>query len=175
MLNNILPPDITSFLDSSTFYNFVGILRVVFFVLSLIFLAVIIFVLMKSTWLRRLVLWDTQEILTYKPFGVRKIVKQWQKIKARLDTGMESEYKLAVIEADSMLNDILKRMGFGGESLGDRLTKITAATLANLDEVAEVHKTRNNIVHDPDYKLVLDETKKIISTYEDALNNLQAL
>jgi hypothetical protein len=88
---------------------------------------------------------------------------------------LESEYKLAVIEADSVLDDILKRMGFAGQTLGERLEKLTSASLTNIEEVREAHKTRNNIVHDPNYRLSLDEARKLISIYEKALVDLQAL
>ncbi len=74
-----------------------------------------------------------------------------------------------------MLDDILKRMGYGGESLGERLEKITVASLPNLDEVKVAHKTRNNIVHDPDYRLSLDEARKTLEIYEKTLTDLQAL
>ena len=88
---------------------------------------------------------------------------------------MESEHKLAVIEADSMLDNILKRMGFGGESLGERLEKLTVASLPNIEDAKEAHKIRSNIIHDPAYKLSLDEAKRIIEIYEKALTDLQAL
>jgi len=74
-----------------------------------------------------------------------------------------------------MLDDILKRMGYSGETLGERLNKLTIASLPNLEEAKEAHKIRNNIVHDPDYRLSLDEAKKTIETYERALTDLQAL
>jgi len=73
-----------------------------------------------------------------------------------------------------MLNDILKRMGFGGETLGERLEKLTAATLPNLEQIWEAHKIRNNIVHDPDYRLTLDEARKVLGIYEQALRDLEA-
>ncbi len=166
---------IISYILSPPFIIWLFILKILFLILSLFFLGVVIFVLIKTTWIRRIIFWDAQEFLTYRSYGVRKIAKQWLKIRARLDTGMESEFKLAAIEADSMLDDILKRMGYGGESLGERLEKITVASLPNLDEVKVAHKTRNNIVHDPDYRLSLDEARKTLEIYEKTLTDLQAL
>lgn len=150
------------------------ILKIIFIIVGLIFLGSIIFLLIKSSWLKYSILYDAAEILTYRPFGVKKIVKTWTKIMARLDTGLESEYKLAVIEADSILDDILKRMQYGGASLGERLEKITVATIPNIEAVWGAHKTRNNIVHDPDYKLSLDEAKKVLDVYVETFRNLDA-
>jgi len=87
---------------------------------------------------------------------------------------LESEYKLAVIEADNMVNETLKRMGYGGESLGERLEKLTAATLSNIEEIKEAHQVRNNIIHDPNYRLSLDDARKVLSIFEKAFKDLEA-
>ena len=166
--------NLIQFILSPIFSGGLLILKIIFVILSLGCLALIIFVLLKTTWLKRMILWDLSEILTYRPYGVRRIVKQWAKIIGRLETGLESEYKLAVIEADSMLDDILNRMGFGGKTLGERLERLTAATLPNIEQIGEAHKIRNNIVHDPDYKLSLDEAKKVLGNYEQGFRDLQA-
>lgn len=157
------------------FSGLLAVLRVLFIFFSLLLAGFIAFALLKTTWLKRLWLWDLEEFLTFRPYGVRKIVKEWVKIKARLDTGLESEYKLGVIEADSMLDDILKGMGVGGASLGERLERMTAASLPDIEEAKKAHTTRNNIVHDPNYRLGLDEAKAAIGIFEKSLTDLQAL
>ncbi len=165
-------------MDSIINPHFTGwliVLKVSFFLLFFVFLGFIIFALVRTTWFRRVFLWDMQEFMTYRAYGTKRMEKQWARVKARLQTGIESEYKLAIIEADSMLDDILKRMGYGGSSLGERLEKLTSATLHNINELGEAHKVRNNIVHDPDYRLSLDEVKDVVGTFEKALVNLQAL
>jgi uncharacterized protein YutE (UPF0331/DUF86 family) len=166
---------IISFILNPTFSGWLLFFKTLFIFFSLLFLGFIIFALFKTTWLKRLIIWDLQEFLTYRPFGVSKVERKWQKIKKRLETETESEAKLAIIEADSMLDGILDRMGFGGRTLGERLDKLTAVSLPNIEEVKQAHKIRNNIVHDPTYKLDLEEAKKVISAYEKALTDLQAL
>lgn len=166
---------IIQFILTPQFTGWLLILKIIFIVFSLILLGFIIFALAKTTWLKRLILQDWQEFLTYRPFGLGKIEKEWQKIKARLEAETESEWKLAIIEADKIMDDILNRMGFGGVSLGKRLTKLTTASLPNIEEVKEAHKIRNNIVHDPTYRLSLEEGKRVIGIYEKALTDLQAL
>jgi len=150
------------------------ILKIPFIVFTLICLIFIIYFTAKSSWLRYYLIQDLVEFFTYRPFGLKKIVKQWAKIKGRLETGLESEYKLAIIEADSLLNETLERMGYQGETLGERLKNITSDILPNLEQVWQSHKIRNNIVHDPDYTLSLDEAKKALAIYEKALLDLGA-
>jgi hypothetical protein len=149
--------------------------EILFLALTLFFIGFIIYALINSSWLKRLVLYDAQEFIRHKPFGVKKVAKDWSKIKSRLDTGLESEYKLSILEADSMMSDVLKRMGFAGATLGERLDKLTEVSLPNLQEVRLAHQARNNVVHDPNYRLSLDEAKKTIAIFETALLDLQAL
>ena len=167
--------ELISFILNPTFSGWLLVLKIIFIILGLIFFGYIIFALVKTSWLKRMIIWDLQEFLTYRPFGVRRIVKEWRKIKAKLETGLESEYKLAVIKADAMLDNILMRMGFGGVTLGERLTKLTVVSLPNIEEVRQAHRIRNNIIHDPDYRLSLDEARRVVAIYEKALTDLQAL
>jgi len=157
-----------------------SILPEILLILKILSIAVFVFLLIiilrslrKSSWLKYRLFQDMTEFLTFKPYGVKKIAKVWSKIKGRLETGSESEYKLAVIEADSMLNDILERMGFKGETLGDRLKQVTTDVLPSVENSREAHKIRNNIVHDPDYKLTLGQAQKVLEIYERALRELQ--
>ena len=140
---------------------------------SLFFLIMIIFVLLKSDWLKLLLLQDLREFIFFHPFGARKIVKIWTKITKRLDTGLESEYKLAVTEADNMLDEVLKRVGYAGETLEERLNQLTSTILPNLEQVREARLIRNDVVRNPDYRLSLDQTRKTLEVYEQALRDLE--
>jgi len=166
ILNFILYPKIEGWLL---------VLKIIFLTFGSFFLGFIIWALIKTSWLKRLVLWDLREFITYRPYGMKKYAKEWEKIKKKLETGLESEAKLAFIEADSLLNESLKRMGYAGESLGEKLNQLTEDVLSNIEEVQGVHKIRNNIIHDPTYKLNLEEAKRALSIYEKALTDLDAL
>ena len=168
------PENLISFLISPPSNEWMIIIRIIFIIASLSLFGFIVFALLKTSWLKYIFLQDAAEILTYRPFGVRKIEKNWRKVAARLDTGSEPEYKLAVIESDNIMNEILKRMGYGGESLGERLEKLTAATLPNIEEIKDAHKVRNDIVHDPNYKLSLEQAKKTLGIFEKAFRDLEA-
>jgi len=167
--------EIINVLNSINFTALLLVAKIIFLIIFALFVIGIIFFLSQSSFLKISYLMDISEFFTYRPYGVRKMVSDWAKITRRLDTGLESEYKLAVIEVDSVLDDILKKMGFAGQTLGERLEKLTSASLTNIEEVREAHKTRNNIVHDPNYRLSLDDARKLIFIYEKALVDLQAL
>ncbi len=167
---------LTSFSDYSLPAEWLLIIKIVVIIFSLILVGFIIFTLLKSSWLKLYILDDLKEVVTFnfKPFGRRKIDKDWLKIKSRIESGLNSEYKLAIIEADNMTNEILKQMGRGhdGASLGEKLEKMTVAALSNLEELKEAHQIRNNIIHDPNYNLSLEETKKVLDIFEKTFVNL---
>lgn len=167
--------EIISFILNPTFTGWFLVIKIIFIIVSFFFLGFIIFALIKSSWLKRLIIWDLKEFLTYQPFELRKVEKQWKEIRKRLDTEMESEWKLAVIDADKILEDTLSRLGISGKNLEEKMTNLTSATLPNIEEVKEAHKIRNNIVYDPAYKLSLEEAKKAVSIYEKSLIELHAL
>lgn len=166
---------IISFLTSFEIQEKLFSVKIAFLAIALLFLAFIIFVLLRTHWLQWLFMQDFAEFLSFRPFGAKKITRVWNKILRRLETAVESEYKLAVIEADDMLNAALKRMGYAGQTLEERLGKLTLATLPNIEQVYQAHKTRNNIVHDPDYRLSSDEARKTLGIYEQAFRDLQIL
>ena len=172
-INNLIPYLIAP--PPPPFYQWFVIARIVFIAVFLFFLFGIIYFLSKSSWLKVRYLENAVEFFTYQPLGTRKFVKQWDKVKRRLEVGLESENKLAIIEANSMLNDVLEKMGFIEKTFEARIRHLTPDLLPNIEEVLEAHKVRNNIVYDPDYQLTLDEAKKIILIYEKALIDLQAL
>ncbi|MCP6718986.1 MAG: hypothetical protein KJI71_01995 [Patescibacteria group bacterium] len=151
-----------------------SLIKIIFLAMGLFYIGFIVFALIKTSWIRRLIFWDLTEILTYRHFGLAGVAKKWAKVKERFDLGTEADTKLAIIEADNLLDGVLKDMGYGGETLGERLDKLTTETLDNLKDVSEIHKIRSNIVHDPSYRLDAAEARKAFEVYEKALNNLQA-
>ncbi|TSC74889.1 MAG: hypothetical protein G01um101430_706 [Parcubacteria group bacterium Gr01-1014_30] len=151
-------------------------LKVVFMVFSAFLVFVVFFFgFFRSEWLQLKFLFDAFSFFGYKPAAARKTQRQWAKIVSRLEKGLESEYKLAVIEADSFLDDILVKMNLKGESMVERLESAPRELISNVKDIESAHKIRNNIVHDPDYRLELEETKKAVDIYARALADLEIL
>lgn len=168
--NTIIP-----FLTSPDILQRLFWVKIGFFALTGIFLGAIIYVLLTSHYLQWLFAENVWEFFTFRPFGAKKITRTWNKVLRRLETGLESDYKLAVIEADDMLESSLKRMGYAGATLEERLEKITPAILPNIEEVRGAHQIRNNIIHSPDYRLNFDEARNTLDVYRQAFNSLQIL
>lgn len=166
---------IFSFITSAEIQEMLTSFKLAFFIISAVILGLIVFTLLRSHYLQWLFIQDVVQFFTMRPFGAKKITKQWNEILEYLEAGSESEYKLAVIEADDMLDASLKRLGYAGQTLEEKLGKLTSATLSNIQQLYEIHRLRNNIVHDPDYRLTLEEAKKTLDVYSQAFQDLQIL
>lgn len=66
---------------------------------------------------------------------------------SHIESDRPNDWKLAIIEADIILDEALKEAGYVGVSLGERLRSITPAQLNSLDDAWQAHKVRNQIAH----------------------------
>lgn len=84
-----------------------------------------------------------------------------------------NDWKLAIIEADVLLDETLKKQGFAGVSLGERLRSISPSSLSTLDDAWQAHKVRNQIAHEgPDFVLTQKVAQETIVRYERVFKEL---
>jgi hypothetical protein len=104
-----------------------------------------------------------------------KMKEQWGRIKGRLESENESEYKVAIIEADSIIDDLIARMGYKGTNMGERLASIPAGQLDEMDEMKAAHEIRNRIIHEEDFKVDREFAKDVLKKYEHLLRHFEVL
>lgn len=93
--------------------------------------------------------------------------ERWGKTLDYLFSQHASDWKLAIIESDSMLDELLDQLGFHGESLGDKLKMANQENFPELTIAWEVHTIRNKIAHEGlAFELSQHEAKRIIAEYE---------
>ena len=170
MVTQIL--EFLSKINSSELQDSIIWIKALFLLVILGFVWIIIIGLTRTPYLKLSVYGDAMELLTYRPYGFPKMRRRWQKIMRRLDTGNESEYKLSIIEADGLLDDMLKKMNLPGETVDDRVQRITPLMIENVAELKTAHQTRNSIVYDPDYRLSASEAKRVLLVYQRTFEEL---
>ncbi len=131
---------------------------------SVLFLACIIFVLFK---LDKVIKEDSKK---YSPIDIEGEEKQkskieWEIILNHLNSQNQAEWKLAIIEADSILDDILREVGYQGETLADRLKEAGSGEV--VQQAWEAHKVRNMIAHKGGTELTYREAKRVVGLYEN--------
>lgn len=100
--------------------------------------------------------------------------KKWKEIEDMAAMNKEMAYKMAIVEADKLLDHALKVLGTPGSTMGERL-KVKVYKYPNLRRVWDAHSVRNAISHESNYKLFDSTARKSISTYKDALKELGIL
>lgn len=104
-----------------------------------------------------------------------KVTQEWENIIKRLDSRDEANYKLAVIEADKLLDTVLKKLTIPGSTMGERLKAIPISQLPSIDNVWQVHRLRNHLVHTTEFVLTENKAKQSITIYKQAFTELKVL
>lgn len=161
-----------SFFTSRFFYNFVFYAKVFFIILSVILLLSIMLLIIASKKFEeiRKFWWKNINVIPKTSYQIK-----WARIESRIKTRREAEYKLATIEADKIIDNILFLIGYKGNTLGDKLKKMNIGQLSCLDEIWEAHKLRNRIVHYPDEHVTIDEAEDAIKKFRRGLEELNVL
>ena len=103
------------------------------------------------------------------------VKKRWEEIMNRFRMGTESDWRLAVIEADSLVDGVFKRMGFEGDSLAERMGSISPQELQTLADLKEAHRMRNNLVHTTGFKVSQQDAERTLGRYEKVLEEMEML
>lgn len=95
----------------------------------------------------------------------------WLELLARVKTpeGM----MLAVIDADKLLDEALKKHHFRGKTMGERLVS-AQRVISDNDAVWYAHKLRNRLVHEPNIRLKKKEAQTALAGFRQGLKDLGA-
>ena len=94
--------------------------------------------------------------------------KRWERALSHLNSERESDWRLSVLEADVLLDEMITGMGYRGDSLGERLKSIEKSDFTTLDKAWEAHAVRNKIAHEgAAFALTEREAKRVVKLYED--------
>ena len=159
-----------------------GVVGGVFIVLSAIFLVLTLYALRQILKYRPKLYYNPHNWHRYLKKKKKKpqiatpvIAAAWDKVQAKLKDPSPDSLRLAVIEADGVVDEALKRMGLEGETFADRLGRVKSDQYPSLDKVWDAHRLRNNLVHTPDFEVTAAKAEESIAAYEAFLKELKAL
>lgn len=164
-LNEILFPPVTGWFLAA---------KIFFILFDLGVVAFIVYVWITTVYLKRLWIYDFVEFFKYRAYTARFIDKDWNKIKKRLLKKDEAEYKIALIDADLLVNDVLARAGFDGKTLADKLESQRAQVFTNLGAMVDADQLYQRIVRDPAAGLDYPQAKEAILAFEQGLKDMSA-
>ena len=148
-------------------------LRILFLVVSALMLGMIIFILYKSPYLDLRFKEEFSERRKRKPYQPIKIDKDWKEVLKQAKSDDEAERKLAVIEADDLINKALSKLGYGEGGVLEQLDGISKELIPNLEDVKRAHRERRDITYDPNKKVSKEKAAELVSVYEEVFRDLQ--
>lgn len=93
--------------------------------------------------------------------------KRWRKILEHVESKNENDWRQAIIEADIMLEDLLLKLGYQGEGVGERLRRADPGDFKTLSQAGEAHGVRNRIAHDGSaHPLSQLDARRVINLYK---------
>jgi hypothetical protein len=103
---------------------------------------------------------------------VDRIQDRWREMQKLCKT--KDTWPEAILAADQLLDEVLKRKKFGGKSMGERLAK-AQRKLTDNEAVWFGHKLRTRLESDPETKLKETDVKQALVGIRQALKDLGAL
>jgi hypothetical protein len=155
----------------NAYFSNLGALEFFGLIIALIFFAGVIYFVIETGWFSLRVN-RFQHIVLQSDISKKEAKESWDRIQEQFYRGGESDLKVAILEADKLLNDALREAGIMGIQLGDRLKKTDTRQVPNLNELWQAHKLRNQIAHEPNFRLKRDVAERALAIYETALKNL---
>lgn len=132
------------------------------YILAAALIALVIVILLAS-WLTR---------RRPRKLNVKYFQKRWQEAQALCVS--KNTWPLAIINADKLLDDALKRRRYKGKTMGERLVA-AQHDLKDNDSVWFAHKLRNRLVHEENVKLTKRIVQDALIGIRQALKDLGAL
>lgn len=108
-------------------------------------------------------------------FGLSReeVAARWVQLLATAKQGNMGA-KVAIMEADTLLDSALKSMSMPGLTLGERL-RVACYKYPKLENVWWAHKLRNQLVHEASFNLSTRQALSALEEYERALKTLNVL
>lgn len=167
-----MPNIFTATPEASFAFN---LLRLMFIVLDVVLLAGTVYVLWELWKLRPPLYLDLEPGRRVYTLGHAIIKERWDKVSKRFALGTPEGLSLALIEADKIVDDVLKNLGLEGQHMADRLGQLSPDELKTFSRVWRAHRLRNEVVHSPDFYLTTADAERALDDFEAFLKEVQAL
>jgi len=96
--------------------------------------------------------------------------KRWQEIGMMFKSQNSTDWRMAIIDADTMLEDMILGLGYQGETFGEKLKNLQRDGIPWTDAAWDVHLLRNKLAHEGSrYPLTDREAFRAYKIYENIL------
>jgi hypothetical protein len=144
---------------------------------SIILIGVIIFSLVRmreiQLYEKREVEHEIKEALARDAEVERNENPRWRYIQTLLESPNESDWRIAVIESDTMLDEVLAERGYEGETISEKLKGTNFSTVQN---AWDAHNVRNQIAHEgSDFPISQIEARRTVKMFQNVFEELNVV
>jgi hypothetical protein len=173
---NAVNPVINFFSDPKTWSD----IGTVSAILSIFCLGIIIFSLVR---MYEIQIYDEKEIeheihkalLRQKEID-RNANPRWHYIQTLIESPNESDWRVAIIEADSMMEEVLKEKELTGNTVSELLESAKDSGYGSIQDAWDAHLVRNKIAHDgSDYPISQIEGRRVIKMFQNFFEELRVI
>lgn len=147
--------------------EFIFVMKIIGFILSLCFAVILVLYLLKQqkNSAEGRARFDAHFIRYEKEESPQQ--KRWYRIRDHFQSHNPAEWRMAIIDADAMLEDLITKLGYRGDSFGEKLKSMNAQQFPLLQIAWNVHKLRNVLAHQGSaYPLTEREAYQAFKDYE---------
>lgn len=178
-------PELASFFTIITSFSSWKLIYViakwVFIILDIVFLFSLVYVFKKALQFRPpLIAYkkikDIQNSSKQDVFAPELLTAEWENLEQKAALANENDFPILLIEADKLTDEALKRCGFQGETMLERLQQLALSReMKSLEVFWRAHKVRNQIAHQANFSLPRNEAMQHLSAYKKFLNELNII
>lgn len=108
--------------------------------------------------------------------GVANRNEKWEHITELIASENPGDWRVAILEADIMLDELVTTMGHHGDTLGEKMKGIEQSDFKTLESAWEAHKIRNRIAHHgSDFILTHREAKRVIDLFREVFQEFDVV
>jgi hypothetical protein len=156
--------------SSETFMTF----QIILFAISIFFFIGIVHVVIKIGEVNGKIYEKKKEVEKTRFF--EKKPKRFDVVEKHMASDNPAEWRLAVVEADTILEEMVKKIGYPGKTLGEMLKNIETADFRTINDAWEAHKIRNQIAHQgSSFTLTEREAKRVVRLYKNVFEEFNLI
>jgi hypothetical protein len=161
-----------AWLENGEFYSTFSTVRSVFLFIDAILIIGFVFTTMKCLEYRPSFMANPRKTRRARSLIDPEVETRWNAIVKRAGSNPPQSYSLAIIDADKLTDEALKRLGFQGEHMADRLEHLNSMNMRTLEALWRVHRLRNELVHAPDFEISDVDAREVLEVYQRFLKEL---
>ena len=101
---------------------------------------------------------------------------RWHYILTLVESPNESDWRVAIIEADSMMEEVLKEKGLSGVTVSELLEGAKESGYRSIQDAWDAHLVRNQIAHEgSDFPLSQIEARRVAKMFQNFFEELRVI